>query len=87
MANVIHRSDDLINKCFRTFCRDIASSDAGVALMHLKDGEDVTVTLIVEPEHEFGLASANLIKMEDWDVSYLQQVSSILHLLGTITKP
>ncbi|VDO18093.1 unnamed protein product [Brugia timori] len=66
--------DDLINKYFRTFCRDIVSSDEGIALMHLKDGGDVEITLIVGPKHKFSLAAVNLIKMEDWDITYLQQV-------------
>ncbi|KAL3982290.1 Laminin EGF-like (Domains III and V) family protein [Acanthocheilonema viteae] len=58
---------------YSTFCRDVALSDAGVALIHMKD-EDIEITLTIEPKHEFGLGAVNLIRMKDWDVSYLQQV-------------
>lgn len=66
--------DDWINKYFRTFCRDVVTSAAGVAPIHLKNGEDTAITLITEAKHEFGLAAVNLVRIENWDVSYLQQV-------------
>lgn len=67
----------MFDKYFRTFCRDIVLSDTGIALIHLEEGENIEIALIVEPTHEFGFIAANFIKMEDWDISYLQQVSRI----------
>lgn len=46
--------------------------------MRLKKGEDATVTVDVEPEHEFGLAAANLIRSKDWNADYLQQVGIVV---------
>ncbi|OZC11109.1 laminin EGF-like protein [Onchocerca flexuosa] len=71
-----HRNDlkaSSLPKRSKTFCREVVTSAAGVAPIHLKD-EELAITLIVESKHEFGLTAVNLVKMENWDISYLQQV-------------
>ncbi|VDK75274.1 unnamed protein product [Litomosoides sigmodontis] len=59
---------------YSTFCRDIALSNASIALINLKSADDVKVTLTVGPKREFGLAAANFIRSGDWDIGYLQYV-------------
>uniref|UniRef100_A0A1I8EZU5 Uncharacterized protein n=3 Tax=Wuchereria bancrofti TaxID=6293 RepID=A0A1I8EZU5_WUCBA len=74
-GHLLMKENIIFKHCpYSTFCRDIVSSDAGIALMYLKDEGDVEITLIIGSKHKFGLAAANLIKMEDWDITYLQQV-------------
>ncbi|VDK27909.1 unnamed protein product [Gongylonema pulchrum] len=69
------RGTAVLKHCpYSTFCREMVSSGGAVALAHLKGGEDASLILDVEPEHEFGLAAANLIRSKEWNADYLQQV-------------
>ncbi|KAM3726093.1 Laminin-like protein [Dirofilaria immitis] len=74
-GQLLMKESIILKHCpYLTFCRDIAPSNRGIALIHLKDGEDVAVTLTVEAKYDFGLAAVNLVRMKEWDVNYLQQV-------------
>ncbi|VDP12271.1 unnamed protein product [Onchocerca flexuosa] len=73
-GQLLIRENIVLKHCsYSTFCREVVTSAAGVAPIHLKD-EELAITLIVESKHEFGLTAVNLVKMENWDISYLQQV-------------
>lgn len=54
--------------------------------MNLKDDEDVAITLVAEPGQEIGLATANLIRVEDWDTSYLEQVCTNLEHIFPVSQ-
>ncbi|PAV91610.1 hypothetical protein WR25_08453 isoform F [Diploscapter pachys] len=58
---------------FSTFCRSVATDMGNVAFAKLKEGK-ATVQIRVLPNHQFGLASVNLIRKSEFSEQYLKQV-------------
>ncbi|CAI5448656.1 unnamed protein product [Caenorhabditis angaria] len=64
----------IIHNCpYTTFCREIVSANDQIAAIPLKQGE-ATIHLIVNPNHEFGLAAITILKKSDFNNDHLHQV-------------
>lgn len=73
-----------LNFCpYAAFCRELVSSNGRAALVGLqKSPPNAIATFTVQPGHEFGIATINLIKEEQWSNDYLHQFPSCVRKDG-----
>lgn len=73
--NCQHRISKIYQFIFSSFCREVVTADGRVALLGLQQSPPpVKITFVIQPGREFSIASVNLIKQDNWNKDFLNQV-------------